>query len=84
MLPTDKEIEEKIQEKIKSKKGFEVRKIRTTVPTESRLKIVIIDRREYLMVELKDNSKETFIEAVGSAILFKQQLHGVVICYHVR
>jgi len=68
LLPTDKEIEEKIQEKIKSKKGFEVRKIKTTVPTESRSKIVIIDRREYLMVELKDNSKETFIEAVGSAI----------------
>jgi two-component system, OmpR family, sensor histidine kinase VicK len=67
-LPTDKEREEKIQEKIKSKKGFEVRKIRTTVPTESRSKIVIIDGREYLMVELKDNSKETFIEAVGSAI----------------
>jgi two-component system sensor histidine kinase VicK len=68
LLPTDKEIEEKIQEKMKSKKGFEVRKIKTTIPTESRSKIVIIDRREYLMVELKDNSKETFIEAVGSAI----------------
>ncbi|HKH87061.1 MAG TPA: ATP-binding protein, partial [Nitrososphaera sp.] len=68
LLPTDKEIEEKTQEKIKSKKGFEVRKIRTTIPTESRSKIVIIDRREYLMVELRDNSKETFIEAVGSAI----------------
>ncbi len=68
LLPTDKEIEEKIQQKIKSKKGFEVRKIKTTIPTEARSKIVIIDRREYLMVELKDNSKETFIEAVGSAI----------------
>ena len=68
LLPTDKEIEKKIKEKIKSKKGFEVRKIKTTIPTESRSKIVIIDRREYLMVELKDNSKETFIEAVGSAI----------------
>jgi two-component system sensor histidine kinase VicK len=68
LLPTDKEIEEKIQEKIKSKQGFEVRKIKTTIPTESRSKIVIIDRSEYLMVELKDNSKETFIEAVGSAI----------------
>jgi two-component system, OmpR family, sensor histidine kinase VicK len=68
LLPTDKEIEEKIREKIKSKKGFEVRKIKTTIPTESRSKIVIIDRKEYLMVELKDNSKETFIEAVGSAI----------------
>jgi two-component system, OmpR family, sensor histidine kinase VicK len=68
LLPTDKEIEEKIHEKIKVKKGFEIRRIKTTIPTESRSKILIIDRREYLMVELKDNSKETFVEAVGSAI----------------
>jgi two-component system, OmpR family, sensor histidine kinase VicK len=68
LLPTDKEIEEKIQQKIKSKKGFEIRSIKTTVPTESRSKILVIDRREYLMVELRDNSKETFVEAVGSAI----------------
>jgi two-component system, OmpR family, sensor histidine kinase VicK len=68
LLPTDKEIEEKIQEKIKLKKGFEIRKIKTTVPAEAKSKILIIDRREYLMVELKDNSKESFIDAVGSAI----------------
>jgi two-component system, OmpR family, sensor histidine kinase VicK len=68
LLPTDKEIEEKVQKMIKSKKGFEIRKIKTTIPTEARSKILIIDSREYLMVELRDNSKETFIEAVGSAI----------------
>jgi two-component system, OmpR family, sensor histidine kinase VicK len=68
VLPTDKEIEGKIQEMIKSKKGFEIHKIKTTTPTEARSKILIVDRREYLMVELRDNSKETFIEAVGSAI----------------
>ena len=73
LLPTDKEIEEKIQEKIKSKKGFEIRKIKTTVPTEAKSKILVIDRREYLMVELKDNSKETFVEAVGSAIFSNSQ-----------
>jgi two-component system, OmpR family, sensor histidine kinase VicK len=68
LLPTDKEIEEKIQEIIKLKKGFEIRRIKTTVPTEARSKIIIADRKEYLMVELRDNLKETFIEAVGSAI----------------
>jgi two-component system, OmpR family, sensor histidine kinase VicK len=68
VLPTDREIEEKIQEMIKWKKGFEIHKIKTTIPTEARSKILIVDRREYLMVELRDNSKETFIEAVGSAI----------------
>jgi two-component system, OmpR family, sensor histidine kinase VicK len=68
LLPTDEEVEEKTHKKIKLKKGFEVRKIKTTIPTEARSKILIIDRKEYLMVELKDNSKETFVEAVGSAI----------------
>ena len=68
LLPTDKEIEEKIQEIIKLKKGFEIRRIKTTVPTEARSKIIVADRKEYLMVELRDNLKETFIEAVGSAI----------------
>jgi two-component system sensor histidine kinase VicK len=69
LLPTDQGMEERIQEKIKTKKGFEIRKIKTTIPTEARSKILIVDRREYLMVELKEDSKETFVEAVGSAIL---------------
>jgi signal transduction histidine kinase len=68
-LPTDKEIEEKIQQKIKLKKGIEIRKIKTSITTEARSKILIVDNRTYLMVELKDNSKETFVEAVGSAII---------------
>jgi nitrogen-specific signal transduction histidine kinase len=68
LLPVDEEIQEKIQNKIKMKKGFEIRKIKTALPTEARSKILIVDKMEYLMVELKDNSKETFVEAVGSAI----------------
>jgi two-component system sensor histidine kinase VicK len=69
LMPTDKEIEQKIQEKIKLKRGFEIRKIRTATTSEARSKILIVDNKTYLMVELKDNSKETFIEAVGSAII---------------
>jgi two-component system sensor histidine kinase VicK len=69
LLPTDKEIEEKIQQKIKIKKGFEIRKIKTTNTTEARSKILIVDNSTYLMVELKDNTKEIFVEAVGSAII---------------
>lgn len=68
LLPMDIEIEEKIQRMIELKKGFEIRRIKTSVPTEARSKILIVDKREYLMVELRDNSKETFVEAVGSAI----------------
>jgi signal transduction histidine kinase len=69
LLPTDKEIEEKIHQKIKLKKGFEIRKIKTGITTEARSKVLIVDNSTYLMVELKDNSKETFVEAVGSAII---------------
>ena len=69
LLPTDKEIEEKIKQKIELKKGFEIRKIKAAATTEARSKILIVDNRIYLMVELKDNSKETFVEAVGSAII---------------
>ena len=68
LLPTDIEIEEKIQRMIELNKGFEIRRIKTSVPTEARSKILIVDKREYLMVELRDNSKDTFVEAVGSAI----------------
>ena len=69
LLPTDKEIEEKIQQEMKLKKGFEIRKIKTAITTEARSKILIVDNKTYLMVEVKDNSKETFVEAVGSAII---------------
>jgi two-component system sensor histidine kinase VicK len=69
LLPTDKEIEEKLEQKIKLKKGIEIRKMKTSITTEARSKILIVDNRTYLMVELKDNSKETFVEAVGSAII---------------
>ncbi len=68
LLPVDEDIQQKIQEKIKLKKGFEIRKVKTTIPMEARSKILIVDKTEYLMVELRDNSKETFVEAVGSAI----------------
>lgn len=68
LIPTDEGIVQEIQEKVKSKKGFTIRRIKTNIPTEVRSKILIVDRREYLMIELKDNSKETFVEAVGSAI----------------
>ena len=69
LLPTDREIEEKIQHKIKLKKGFEIRKIKTAITAQARSKILIVDNSTYLTIELKDNSKETFVEAVGSAII---------------
>ncbi|MDQ3837169.1 MAG: ATP-binding protein [Thermoproteota archaeon] len=69
LLPTDREIEEKIQHEIKLKKGFEIRKIKTAFTAQARSKILIVDNKTYLTIELKDNSKETFVEAVGSAII---------------
>ncbi|MFL6322071.1 MAG: ATP-binding protein [Nitrososphaeraceae archaeon] len=38
------------------------------VPTEARSKILVVDRKYYLLIELKNDSKEVFAQAVGSAI----------------
>lgn len=55
-----------------SSPNIEVRRIRHAAtsgdPHEARTKILVIDQREYLIVELSDDSKETFVEAVRSAI----------------
>ena len=52
--------------------GIEVRRIRrkskSETSEEARTKILIVDGKEYLVVELKDDSKETFVEAVNLAI----------------
>jgi len=69
LVPTDEHIEQKIHQKIKTAKNFEIRKMSSkTIPVEARTKILIVDKKEYLVMELKDDSKDTFIEAVGSAI----------------
>ncbi|MFL6309830.1 MAG: sensor histidine kinase, partial [Nitrososphaera sp.] len=38
------------------------------VSTEARSKILVVDRKYYLLIELKNDSKEVFAQAVGSAI----------------
>jgi signal transduction histidine kinase len=68
LLPVLDKIDAQIQEKIDALKGFQIRKMRTTAQTQARSKILLVDKKEYLMVEIKDDSKETFSEAVGSAI----------------
>jgi len=69
LVPADSQIEQKIRNEIDSNSRFEIRKIRATFQAEARTKILIVDSKTYLMVELKDDSKETFAEAVGSAII---------------
>ena len=52
--------------------NIEVRRIRhksrTETSWEARTKILVVDRKEYLVVELKDDSKQTFVDAVRLAI----------------
>ena len=52
--------------------NIEVRRIKHKAKSgtsgELRTKILIVDNKEYLVVELKDDSKETFVEAVRLAI----------------
>jgi two-component system sensor histidine kinase VicK len=68
ILPSDEEIESKIQKRLKLQKTLEIRSIRITNPVQARTKILIIDNNQYLVVELRDDSKDTFVEAVRSAI----------------
>lgn len=55
-----------------SSSNIEIRRIRYAAksgdPHEARTKILVIDKREYMIVKLNDDSKETFVEAVRSAI----------------
>ena len=52
--------------------NIEIRHIRQeskgATSADPRTKILIVDRKEYLVVELKDDSKETFVDAVKLAI----------------
>ncbi len=67
LLPSDGEAEQKMRERLESQ-GLKVRSIRAERSVHARSKILIVDNAQYLMIELKDDTKDTFVEAVGSAI----------------
>jgi two-component system sensor histidine kinase VicK len=67
LLPSDGEAEQKMRERLEFQ-GFEVRSIRAERSVHARSKILIVDNAQYLMMELKDDTKVSFVEAVGSAI----------------
>ncbi len=74
LTPTDEKIAPTV-EAIFHNKGsstIELRSIRhksaAEASHEARTKILVIDRKKYLVVELKDDSKETFVDAVRLAI----------------
>jgi len=72
LTPTDRKIGARIEAILRNKKNIEIRMARYRqsphASAEARTKILVIDRKLYLMVELKDDSKETFLEAVRSGI----------------
>jgi signal transduction histidine kinase len=72
VTPTNEKIEPKIQDLFQSKEGsIELRRIRhrsEAKSSEARTKILVVDKKEYLVVELKDDSKETFVDAVRLAV----------------
>ena len=71
LFPSDEKI---IGEKISGRnteinQAVRIRNMKAgVVPTEARSKILVVDRKYYLLVELKNDSKEVFAQAVGSAI----------------
>lgn len=73
LTPADEKIEPKIEEvQHNHKNNIAIRRMRRKpsphASAEARTKILVIDRKTYLVVELKDDSKETFLDAVRSAI----------------
>lgn len=70
---TDDKIEPRMQALFQSKEGIlDLRRIRhrseVIASQNPRTKILIIDKKEYLVVELKDDSRETFVDAVRLAL----------------
>jgi two-component system sensor histidine kinase VicK len=72
LTPSDEKITPKMEAVLHEKNSMEIRRIRynskAETSEEARTKILVVDRKTYLMVELKDDSKETFVDAVRLAI----------------
>jgi signal transduction histidine kinase len=72
LTPNDDNIEPKMQAIFQKMGDIQLRRIqhKSDSPTsgKARTKILIVDKKEYLIVELKDDSKETFVDAVRLAI----------------
>ncbi len=73
ITPTDETIEPRLHAQFQNKNGFlELRTIRRKFDaqdsTRPRTKILVVDKKEYLVVELKDDSSQTFVDAVRLAI----------------
>jgi signal transduction histidine kinase len=71
LTPADEKIGPRIEAMLQND-NIAIRQIRRRpsphASTEARTKILVIDRKTYLIVELGDDSKETFVDAVRSAI----------------
>jgi two-component system, OmpR family, sensor histidine kinase VicK len=73
LTPTDEKIMPKMEATMQDKNNnMGIRRVRyksdAETSEEARTKILVVDRKAYLVVELKDDSKETFVEAVRLAI----------------
>lgn len=72
LTPSDDIITSKMEAMLRdSSSNIDIRRIRHAAvedPHEPRTKILVVDRKEYLILELNDDSKETFVEAVRLAI----------------
>jgi two-component system, OmpR family, sensor histidine kinase VicK len=72
ITPCNESIDPKLQALFQGKNGLELRTIRYNSDVQDakrpRTKILVVDRKEYLVVELKDDSSETFVDAVRLAI----------------
>ena len=73
LTPTDNHIEPRIEKMLQKQNDLEVRQIRKSLNvTEDvegpRSKILVVDNERYLVIELKDDSKATFVDAIRLGI----------------
>lgn len=71
LMPIEYEAGEEIIRKIQPLReacGLEIRIIKSLSAEPVKIIVVVADRKASLIVELRDDSKLTFIEAVGSAV----------------
>ena len=66
---------------LSQKDKIEVRRIESPFDA-SENNILVVDRRYSLIVGLKNDAKQKFTEAVGSANMFYKSTKGYIICYH--
>jgi two-component system, OmpR family, sensor histidine kinase VicK len=68
LTPVDNQIMQIIAELKKVVSGLDIRALNESTESNNRVTIVLADRKEYLIVDIKDDKKDNVYEAAGLSI----------------